>query len=237
MESVLDMLSVENRKRKRLHKKKSQVVNEDDTNFDILVKKPKTKPFESKRLTSSEKNARKKLKKKLDKLEEKRKQKSDRKETLAALQQHALSNDELKLFHSSCGRANSTLLIKEHTSRQAMIISHRKKNKRNRKLERIMNPKSKQHNHQAYWEEELGPEDHSDSEGNSSNDLDDILDDSKDERNDVNPDEGKSTDSLEKLPDSSGGVSTGTKRTRNAGSKVQKASKKETPCVQSKFVR
>ena len=67
------MLAVQNRKRKRLQNKQSKGDAGEDSNFDIIIPKPKQPKV--KKVPASVKNASKKQRKKLEKLAEKKHQK------------------------------------------------------------------------------------------------------------------------------------------------------------------
>lgn len=135
------MLAVQARKRKRLHNKISQNETGEDTNFEIVVKKTKTKKEKPKGLTASEKNARRKQKKKLEKLKEKKEQREERERILKSLEEHAVSSEQLSMLHSSCGRKPNTLLVKEQAKRSAIILNHKKKKKKcSGKLDKLLNP-------------------------------------------------------------------------------------------------
>lgn len=135
------MLAVQSRKRKRLYNKISQQETGEDTNFDIVERKKNKKSEKPKGLTASEKNARRKHKKKLEKIKEKKEQKEERERILTSLEEHAVSTEQLNLFHSSCGRKASTLLVKEQVKRSAVIVNHKKKRKKcGGKLDKLLHP-------------------------------------------------------------------------------------------------
>ena len=143
--SNIGMLAVQSRKRKRLHNKISQQETGEDTNFDIVErKKTKKKSEKPKGLTASEKNAKRKLKKKLEKIKEKKEQKEERERILKSLEKHAVSSEQLNLFHSSCGRKANTLLVQEQVKRSAVIVNHKKKKKKcGGKLDKLLHPVEK----------------------------------------------------------------------------------------------
>ena len=137
---LLDMLSVQNRKRKRLYNKISQNETGEDTNYDIVVKKSKQKVVKSKGMTSSQKNALRKGKKKLEKLREKKVEKEEREKVLTSLSKHAISSEQLTLFHSSSGRRPNAQLAIEHEKRCAVIVNHKKKKKKCNSVLKMLDP-------------------------------------------------------------------------------------------------
>lgn len=133
------MLQVQSRKRKRLHNKLSQEASGEDTNFEIIVKKDKKKVEKIKGLTAAEKNAKKKEKKRLEKVKEKKQQREERERILKSLEKHAVPSEQLNMYHSSCGRRPNASLFKEQAKRAAVIVNHKKKNRKS-KLDKMNSP-------------------------------------------------------------------------------------------------
>eukprot|EP00116_Pleurobrachia_bachei_P007081 sb/3467343/ len=132
------MLAIHNRKRKRLQNKQSKEDAGEDTNFDIIVPKPKQPKV--KKVPASVKNASKKERKRQEKLKEKKQQKEEREKILASLEAHAVPSDQLGMLHSTCGRKPTMSLVQEHAKHKAIIVSHKKKQKKNTRVEKILNP-------------------------------------------------------------------------------------------------
>eukprot|EP00116_Pleurobrachia_bachei_P008968 sb/3469230/ len=132
------MLAIHNRKRKRLQNKQSKEDAGEDTNFDIIIPKPKQPKV--KKVPASVKNASKKERKRQEKLREKKQQKEEREKILASLEAHAVPSDQLGMLHSTCGRKPTMSLVQEHAKHKAIIVSHKKKQKKNTRVEKILNP-------------------------------------------------------------------------------------------------
>lgn len=133
------MLSIQNRKRRRLENKKSKSECQEDTNLSIVEKKVKKEPAPA-GLTRAQKNAKRKESKKQSKVREKKAQKEERVRLLESLAKTAVAPDQLALYHSTCGRKITTQLKMEHAKHSAIIVGRKKKNKKDNKLEKMQDP-------------------------------------------------------------------------------------------------
>ena len=133
------MLSIQNRKRRRLENKKTKSECQEDTNLSIVEKKVKKEPAPV-GLTRAQKNAKRKDSKKQSKVREKKAQKEERERLLESLAKTAVAPDQLELYHSTCGRKITTQLKLEHAKHSAVIVGRKKKNKKDNKLEKLQDP-------------------------------------------------------------------------------------------------
>ena len=133
------MLSIQNRKRRRLENKKTKSECQEDTNLSIVEKKVKKEPAPV-GLTRAQKNAKRKDSKKQSKVREKKAQKEERERLLESLAKTAVAPDQLALYHSTCGRKITTQLKLEHAKHSAVIVGRKKKNKKDNKLEKLQDP-------------------------------------------------------------------------------------------------